>query len=108
MGSYVNENKKKCKNSKIENFVKRKKKKKKRTAWRYGGQGVDHKIWSGPMQRFLRNLSLPTTNGRPARLMVETDRRTTDACETTVALLCSSARAARNRKFDTTILNLCL
>ncbi len=30
MGSYVNENKKKCKNSKIENFVKRKKKKEKK------------------------------------------------------------------------------
>ena len=51
--------------------------------WRYGGKGATHKIWSGSMQRFLRNLSL----------------RTTDACAMTVALLTKSSRA-KNPKFE--------
>ncbi len=32
--------------------------------WRYGGEGATHKIWPGPMQRFPRNLSLWTMDGR--------------------------------------------
>ncbi len=55
----------------MKNFEKRKK-----LVWRYGGEGTTHKIWPGSMQRFPRNLSL------------RTDGRTTDACATTVALLC--------------------
>ena len=30
--------------------------------WRYGGGGATHKIWSGSMQQFLRNLRLRTTD----------------------------------------------
>ncbi len=30
--------------------------------WRYRGERATHKIWSGFMQRFLRNLSLWTTD----------------------------------------------
>ncbi len=54
--------------------------------WRYGGEGATHKIWPGSIQRFPRNLSLRTTDGR-------TDGRTTDACAMTVALLTKSSRA---------------
>ncbi len=52
--------------------------------WRYGGEGATHKIWSGSMQRFLRNLSL----------------RTTDACAMTVhvALLTKSSRDKNEKK----------
>ena len=52
---------------KIENFEKKTKKK----FLRYGGEGATHKICHGSMQRFLRNMSLWTT----------------DACVMTVALL---------------------
>ncbi len=54
--------------------------------WRYGREGATHKIWSESMQRFLRNLSLRTTDGR----------RTTDACAMTVALLTKSSRAKKS------------
>ncbi len=45
--------KKISKNLKIENL-----KKQKKLFWRYGGQVASHKIWSGSMQRFPRNLGL--------------------------------------------------
>ncbi len=35
-------------------------KKQQKMIWRYGREGGTHKIWPGPMQRFLRNLSLRT------------------------------------------------
>ncbi len=47
------------KNLKIENL-----KKQKKMVWRYGAQVAFHKIWHGSMQRFLRNLSLWTDDGR--------------------------------------------
>ena len=54
--------------------------------WIYGGKGATHKMWLGSSQRFLRNLSLQTDDGR-------TGGRTTDACALTVALLTKSSRA---------------
>ncbi len=41
--------------------------------WRYGLEGATHKIWSGSMQQFPRNLSLRTADGRRTD-----DGRTTD------------------------------
>ena len=32
--------------------------------WIYGGEGASHKIWSGSMQWFLRNLTLQTDDGQ--------------------------------------------
>ncbi len=43
-----------------ENFEKRLKK----NGWRYGAEGATHKILPGSMQRFPRNLSVRTTDGR--------------------------------------------
>ncbi len=57
-GPMLMKTKKNRKNLTIENFDKKK------IVWRYGGEGAAHKIWSGSMQRFLRNLSLRTTDGR--------------------------------------------
>ncbi len=57
--------------------------------WRYGEEGASHKIWPGSIQRFPRNLSLRTDDGR----------RTTDACAMTVALLTKSSRA-KNKMQD--------
>ena len=51
--------------------------------WRYGAEGVTHKIWPGSMQRFPRNLSL------------RTDGRTTDASAMTVALLCKHKQSLK-------------
>ncbi len=45
--------------------------------WRYGGYVASHKIWSGSMQRFLRNLSL-RTDGRRTTDDGRTDGRTDD------------------------------
>ncbi len=57
IGSHVNENEKHIyKNLKIL--------KKEKIVWRYGGEAATHKIWPGSMQRFLRNLSLRTDDGR--------------------------------------------
>ena len=50
--------------------------------WRYCGEGATHKMWYGSMQRFLRNLSL----------------RTTDACAMTVALLMLLTKSSRAEK----------
>ncbi len=59
--------------------------------WRYGKEGASHKILPGSMQRFPRNLSLQTDDGRT------TDGRTTDDCAMTVALLTKSSRAKNGR-----------
>ena len=55
-------------------------KKQNNIVWRYDGEGATHKIWPGSMQRFLRNLCLPTTG----------------ACAMTVALLTKSSRAKKS------------
>ncbi len=52
--------KKNRKNLNIENFEK----KRKQIVRGYDGEGATHKICSGSMQRFPRNLSLRTTDGR--------------------------------------------
>ncbi len=59
-------------------------------AWRYGGVGATHKIWPESMQRFPRNWSLQTTDGR-----------TTDACAMTVALLTKLGRAKNHNGIST-------
>ncbi len=61
--------------------------------WRYGGQVASQKIWSGSMQRFMRNLSL-RTDGR------------TDACAMTVALLTftKSSRAKNHVPYNDRLL----
>ena len=74
----------------FENKTKQNKTKKKKTiVWLYSREGATHKIWPGFMQRFLRSLSLRTTDGR-------TDGRTTDACAMTVALLTKSSRVTND------------
>ncbi len=62
----------------------------KKMVWRYGGEGATYKIWPGSIQRFLRNLSLRTTDGR-------TVGRTTEDGPMTVALLSQAVKQELNK-----------